>query len=326
MSAVRHIVWQKRGKIFDPNGRFPFMHQYAQAPAPFPSGDRLRVFITCRPPRAVDGSMVSHITYVDVSAADPSRVLHVHDRPILPLGGLGDFDEFGIHPVGAVPMDDALYLYYQGWTRGASVPYITSLGLALSHDGGQTFTKYARGPLFSRTPDEPYLENGFFVLKEEDGLRMWYATGIEWREHEGVKEPLYRIVAARSRDGIHWERDARPLFPPAHEGEVTGRPTVLKCGGIYRMWFSKRDVTGFRSGGANAYRIGYAWSTDGDTWTRADHLAGIDVSAEGWDSEMQAYPFVVRSGRKLYLFYNGNAFGRDGFGYAEADADVHDTA
>ncbi len=324
MSAIRHIVWSRKGKIFDPTGRFDHMRHYAQGPAPFLIADRLRVFFTCRPERAADGSMVSHVSYIDVKADDPSQVLYVHDRPILPLGGLGDFDEFGIHPAGLVAMGGQHFLYYQGWTRGASVPYITSLGLAISADGGSTFTKFARGPLFSRTPQEPYLENGFFILKEAAGLRMWYATAIEWREHDGVKEPLYRLVAARSTDGIHWQRDARPLFPPAHPDEVTGRPTVIHIGGLYRMWFSKRDVVDFRGGGTGAYRIGYAYSADGEQWTRADHLAGIDVGPDGWDAEMQAYPFVVRMGDKLYLFYNGNAFGRDGFGYAEADAADHD--
>lgn len=300
------------------------MRSHAQAPAPFLMGDKLRIFFTCRPDRAVDGSMVSEVTYLDVRADDPSQVLYIHDKPILPLGGLGDFDEFGIHPVGAVPVGDKLFFYYQGWTRAASVPYITSLGLSISTDGGKTFTKYARGPLFSRTPEEPYLENGFFILKESDGLRMWYATAIEWREHEGVKEPLYRIVAARSTDGIHWQRDAKPLLEPASEHEVTGRPTVHRIGGVYHMWFSKRDVIDFRNGGAGAYRIGYAWSRDGEQWTRADELAGIDVSTDGWDAEMQAYPYVVRVGTKLYLFYNGNAFGKDGFGYAEADAALYE--
>lgn len=319
MPPMQHPIWRKRGLIFDPTGRFAHMRQFAQAPAPFLMGDRLRIFFTCRPDRAADGSMVSHITYIDVRADDPSEVLYVHDRPILPLGGLGDFDEFGIHPAGAVPMGSRMFLYYQGWTRAVSVPYITSLGLATSDDGGDTFTKYARGPLFSRTPQEPYLENGFFILKEADGLRMWYATAIEWRVQDGIKEPLYRIVAARSHDGIRWERDAHPLLPSAHADEVTGRPTVIKLGGAYRMWFSKRDVIGFRDGGSGAYRIGYAWSTDGEQWVRDDGNAGITVSPEGWDSEMQAYPFVIAVGRKLYLFYNGNAFGKEGFGYAEAD-------
>jgi hypothetical protein len=32
---------------------------------------------------------------------------------------------------------------------------------------------------------------------------------------------------------------------------------------------------------------------------------------------MIAYPCVIRVGRRLLMFYNGNGFGRDGFGWAE---------
>ena len=40
----------------------------------------------------------------------------------------------------------------------------------------------------------------------------------------------------------------------------------------------------------------------------------------GWDSQMQAYPAVVTAGGRTYLFYNGNDYGREGFGYAELES------
>jgi hypothetical protein len=40
------------------------------------------------------------------------------------------------------------------------------------------------------------------------------------------------------------------------------------------------------------------------------------VAASGWDSEMQAYPSVVVSENQTYLFYNGNEYGKQGFGCA----------
>ncbi len=62
--------------------------------------------------------------------------------------------------------------------------------------------------------------------------------------------------------------------------------------------------------------MGYAFSEDLNNWTRDDEKAGIKLSSSGWDSEMQAYPFVEKTGEKIYLFYNGNEFGKYGFGYA----------
>jgi hypothetical protein len=54
-------------------------------------------------------------------------------------------------------------------------------------------------------------------------------------------------------------------------------------------------------------------------WNRDDTLAGIDVSAEGWDSEMVAYPHLVEVDGKTLMFYCGNYFGVEGFGYAVLD-------
>ena len=70
----------------------------------------------------------------------------------------------------------------------------------------------------------------------------------------------------------------------------------------------------------DSYRIGYADSADGVRWERKDHLAGIDISGEGWDANMIAYPHVLDWRGQRFLFYNGNGFGKSGFGYATWDS------
>ena len=82
------------------------------------------------------------------------------------------------------------------------------------------------------------------------------------------------------------------------------------------MWYSFRAQPGIPT-----YRIGYAESLDGIKWTRLDHLAGIDVSKEGWDSEMICYPRVFNHQDTLYMLYNGNGYGESGFGLAVLEDD-----
>jgi hypothetical protein len=77
------------------------------------------------------------------------------------------------------------------------------------------------------------------------------------------------------------------------------------------MWYACRGET---------YRIGYAESADGLSWKRHDAQAGIDVSEEGWDSEMIAYPWVFDHGGRRYMLYNGNGYGETGIGLAVLDA------
>lgn len=86
------------------------------------------------------------------------------------------------------------------------------------------------------------------------------------------------------------------------------------------MWFCYRGTEDFRDG-ADSYRIGYAWSTDLKEWVREDDRSGIQPSSEGWDSQMIAYPCIVRVGDRILMFYAGNGFGRAGFGYAELEVD-----
>ena len=49
---------------------------------------------------------------------------------------------------------------------------------------------------------------------------------------------------------------------------------------------------------------------------------GIDVSSEGWDSEMIEYPHVFEHQGAKYMFYNGNKFGQSGFGYAQLECNA----
>jgi sucrose-6-phosphate hydrolase SacC (GH32 family) len=91
---------------------------------------------------------------------------------------------------------------------------------------------------------------------------------------------------------------------------------VIDLDGSYHMYFCYREAHGFRSESNSAYRIGYARSTDLLHWVRDDLSSGIDVSADGWDSEMQCYPHVFECDGQVYMLYNGNEFGRHGFGLA----------
>ena len=313
------MKWIKKGKIFDSSDRFDWMHRYAQVPTPYLLNDRIRIFFTCRPQPKNDMN-VSLTSFIDVDINEPKKILYIHSTPSLKLGNKGDFDEFGIHPLTLLEIGDLTYFYYQGWTRMYSVPYTTSLGLAISKDKGLTFEKYSKGPLFGRSPNEPYLENGFFIFKENKKFLMWYASAFEWLEvSENKFEPVYQIVFATSNDGVNWKRYSKPLFNTIYKKEANGRPTIIKIDSTYHMWFCYRNVLDFRPGGEGVYRIGYAYSKDKYNWIRDDSKAGIDLSSEGWDSQMIAYPYVIKVGEKILMFYNGNEFGKYGFGYAELD-------
>ena len=104
---------------------------------------------------------------------------------------------------------------------------------------------------------------------------------------------------------------------PSTEGGIS-RPSVIIEDGIYKMWFSARAKTDYRTNRNRSYRIYYAESADGIEWIRKDAEAGIDVSenSSDWDYEMIEYPLVINHLDEKILFYNGNHFGQSGVGYA----------
>lgn len=308
--------WKKLGNIFDPtlSRPRPWMQEYAQCPTPFVLDDKvLRVFVSCRPQRGSDMQYLSYPGYVDLAHDDLSRVVGVADEPLLPLGSPGYFDEFGIMPSSFVRRGEEVFAYYTGWTRMQSVPYTLAIGMAVSHDGGRTFEKLGDGPILGPSLNEPYFVTGPSVHLIDGRWHMWYLTGRKWLFTEGKFEPVYQIAHATSSDGIAWVRDGKPIIPTLSENECQDIFSPFYLHGRWHAIFAWRGA----STSAGAYRFGYAWSDDLESWTRDDSQVGIELSKTGWDSQMMCYPNIIALDGRILMFYCGNAFGREGFGVAE---------
>lgn len=307
--------WIRKGRIFAPADHPDWAGSHAQVPTALLYSDRIRIFYADR-----NESGKSYTTYLDVDRRNLGTVLYYHKVPILPLGAPGTFDDDGMMPSYALRREGLVYLYYSGWNRGMTVPYRNSVGIAVSDDDGAIFRRLYEGPVLERTPLEPYIAVTPTILKEGRQWRMWYISGTRWVEVQGRYEPVYVIKYAFSEDGINWVRPNLQCISQSHEEEAFSHPTVIKDGDRYRMWYCFRNSRDYRDG-TGAYRIGYAESVDGLEWTRMDESNGLPVSSEGWDSTMTCYPFVISVDGRTVMFYNGNGFGRSGFGYAILEED-----
>jgi hypothetical protein len=305
--------WEKKGLIFAPNQNHDWMVSHAQVPlVDRVNSEVLRIYFGTR-----DKDNRTVTTFIEVDVADPIHVSYVHDRPVLGLGELGCFDDCGAMPSWIVDQGSDKYLYYTGWNTSTTVPYRNSIGLALSQDGGKTFSRVYDGPILDRTYREPHFCAVPCVLVEDGRWRMWYLSGVKWDVFNDKPEPRYHIKYAESADGVNWDRRGIVCIDFKSEAEAgIVRPSVMREGGVYKMWYSYRGLEHYRTDKRSSYRIGYAESHDGVEWTRKDEDLGLDISPTGWDSEMVAYPYVQAHGRTKYMFYNGNGFGKSGFGYA----------
>lgn len=297
--------WAKRGLIFAPEQGPPWVASHAAVPCIRPLGGGLvRVFFSGR-----DEAGRSSVGWFDFDPLAPTRLARVCERPALSPGGLGAFDESGAMGCWVLDVGGRSWLYYIGWTRGVTVPFYNSIGLAWSDDGGETFTRAAEGPIVGRDRVDPYFTASACVLVEDGAWRMWYLSCTGWSLVDGAPRHAYHIRHATSADGITWRRDGHVCIDFAHAGEYAiSRPCVVRDADRYRMWYSYRGAS---------YRIGYAESPDGLTWTRRDDEAGIDVSPNGWDAEMIEYPCVFDHAGRRFMLYNGNGYGITGIGLAE---------
>jgi hypothetical protein len=322
MAAMK---WRKLGKIFDPT-QYTLPNdcsQFAQSPQALEFDDFVRIYFSTRTVDKNNGKYLSHIAFVDMRK-NLRDVIRVSDKPVIALGGLGCFDEHGIFPMNVVRHGAAIYGYTCGWNRRVSVSVDTAIGLAISSDGGLTFQRFGDGPVIAASLHEPCLVGDGFVKVIDGTFHMWYIFGIGWKRYAPDAPPdrTYKIGHAVSKDGIIWVKEEARQIVSDRLGTVESQalPTVVKIAGRYHMFFCYRQSFDFRKGEGRGYRIGHAWSNDLSNWTRDDDNPLLEGSPEDWDADMQCYPNVFECGGKFYLLYNGNEFGRFGFGLAVLDA------
>ena len=317
------MKWRKLGLVFDVASHplpAPCV-AFAQAPQALVLDDRVRMYFSSRSIDAV-GKALSHVIWADFDR--DFRVLRTAEAPVVGPGALGCYDEHGVFPLNVVRDGRRVLGFIGGWSRRVSVHVDGAIGLSVSEDDGLTFQRLGDGPVLAASPRQPFLIGDPFVLKIGPQFHMWHIFGTRWQRYGAAGEPerVYKIGHAVSADALTWEStgEGAPLIADVlGEDECQALPTVARIRGVYHILFCFRQASGFRHDRDRAYRLGHAHSVDLVTWVRDDAASGLEVSREGWDSEMMCYPHLFMVGSQVYVAYNGNEFGRHGFGLARLE-------
>lgn len=237
------------------------------------------------------------------------------DEPQLALepGNTGFFDEDGVISGTFCEINGQTYLYYIGWQTLASVPQANTIGRAICDTQLLSLKREFSGPIVGRSVVNPLFLTCPFMLAQNDIIHMWYGSGIRWWQADNIWNSSYNIRHAVSSDGLTWQHDSNfSMYFITTSETVVARPSIVYLNGLYHMWYCRVDTLN-----APTYRIGYATSKDLCKWERfwnGDNT--IDISKTGWDSQMVCHPYVFKHKDFVYMLYDGNSFGRDGFGYA----------
>jgi hypothetical protein len=282
-------------------------------------GDTLRIYFSTRTIEE-DAQHLSHIAYVEFD--ENFSITSTSDKQVIGLGKLGTFDEHGIFPLHIYAEHNRILGYIGGWNRKSSVSIDGAIGLSISVDNGITFSRLGDGPIIDASLKEPFLIGDPFVLRNQNKFYMWYIHGTKWIEdpNSGRKERIYKIAHAVSIDGVSWTKvnEGEQIVPDrigVHEAQAM--PSVIQINQTFFLFYCYRDVFDFRTNPSKGYKLGCVRSENLQDWEPEEIVAENSSTYEIWDKDMQCYPHAFSWKNRNFIAYNGNNFGREGFGLAE---------
>jgi hypothetical protein len=295
------MKWHKLGNLFCPSGELSWARSHAANPTPeHLEADIFRIYFSARDDR--NRSSIGYIT-IDLTSLS---ILEIPREPVLEPGELGMFDDCGASIGCLLRIGQKRYMFYMGWNLAVTVPWKNALGLAVSDSITAPFERWSRFPIIPLDEIDPFTISYPWILHDEGRYRMWYGSNLKWGPEKN--DMMHVIKYAESLDALHWTKHDHIAIDSTSSAEkAICRPCVVRDAREYHMWFCSRGYS---------YRIHHAISDDGCNWRRLGQDQGIDVSPEGWDSEMIEYPCVFDHANQRFLLYCGNSFGQTGFGLA----------
>ncbi|MBV9866716.1 MAG: family 43 glycosylhydrolase [Abitibacteriaceae bacterium] len=174
-----------------------------------------------------------------------------------------------------------------------------------SSDTTAGWKKYAHNPVLGGALGTCF---DISVLKDGRTFRMWFS----WR-------PRKSIALVESQDGFHWSEPVIALGPNPHNNWESdlNRPSVIKVGKTYHMWYTGQT--------ADKSWIGHAISTDGKTWQRLSDKPELSA-AQPWEKTSVMCPDVMwDKTKKLFrMWYSGGEqYEPNAIGYATSRDGIH---
>ncbi len=300
--------WRKCGQIFRVEPIEPFLRSHASNPLPVHlKGDEYRVFYSGR-----DLHNRSSVGWVDLDI-EKMAVIEICKEPIFTFSSdETDFYSHGVSVGNCYEINGMNYMLFMGWQIRDNAHWRGDIGRLILDSDLKKLSLDPQEPFMGADQEDAVSLSYPFVMSEEGIYKMWYGSTVSWDSPN--EEMIHIIKYAESVDGINWSKKGVAVPWALGIAQAFSRPSVLKDSGQFHMWFS------FREGGGDMYKIGYSCSEDGVRWT--NHLQdGLPASERGWDSEMVCYPFVFKHKGQTYMLYNGNDYGKDGFGLAILEGD-----
>jgi len=289
--------WQKCGILFSPDEDSTIMgFTHASNPlAIHKTGNIYQVLYSTR-----DQQNKSSVAVIEIDILE-KVVIPGSNRLLIQHGSSESFYSHGISLGNYWKKDDEIYVGFMGWHNKPNEHWTGEIGSI-------NLNKLLIDKILAKTEEDPISLSYPFVIQENGIYKMWYGSTIRWETED--KEMLHVIKYATSKDMKTWDYHGQVIEDIPGLEQAFSKPMVFKMKDQYHMWYSYRGEYG------TSYKIGHSTSLNGINWKRGKLDLLPSFKSGEWDSEMTCYPYLFSHNETIYMLYNGNRYGKTGFGLA----------
>lgn len=302
--AVSSVVWTDHGEVFQPPiaAYSPTVLYNANTFGGHGASYFYKMWYSTGTGLALAYSNDGKLWTIYNSGLDLSTLTNpLHGRVIFDAGGFGGSGEFykiwywdccspypnPSNPLGVLPVryaessDGVNWVNDQAITQDVNYPLVTGQEPAVPDVW--FYSSYGPGQVF-------YNPSGYAVINDADPLGNRYVMYYDASSQGFAPDLSYEATAlAYSVDGKAWKRyGVEPIFKAGGsstwDSGYAYASTVMKLGGLWRMWYSGGIAASWEG-------CGYAESTDGLSWTR-DTSNPITLCGEP-NGQDPAMPMVI---------------------------------
>ena len=292
------MEWEKLGQIYKINNNNPYLLTHASNPLASHLKDNIfRIYYNGR-----NQDNKSSVSYVDIDILT-QNIINDPKTPILTYGSEDSFYSHGISIGNIWKQGNKSYIGFMGWQIRKKNHWRGDIRKFEIKDNKANIPSL----LLESSPEDPISLSYPHIMFEDGIYKMWYGSTVDWTSKNG--EMIHVLKYATSFDCKTWNLKGSSLPYIISKAQAFSRPTLMNIKNKKHIWYS------YRSGDGTLYRIGHSQS-ENDQF-KLNPSPNLDVSSNGWDSEMVCYPFVFEHKNEIYMLYNGNNHGIDGFGLAK---------
>ena len=163
-------------------------------------------------------------------------------RSLIRIGRPGACDEHTAGSCFVCRYGDEYWMWYTAISRPREEWFKGTVALAVSDDGGHTFSQHPAGAVVEAPAMIGTLGSKCakpFVEASDRGVLMWFSYAADCHH--------YRVHYAESWDGIHFSWLPEPVLdagPPGWDDSVTCYPSILRLEGRALMFYCGNDYVG----------------------------------------------------------------------------------